>query len=251
MIPVERIALFTDFGAASPYLGQVRLLLAQTLPDFPVIDLISDLTPFRPDLAAYLLPALVRDMPQHTIYLGIVDPGVGGERLAIALECGGNLFIGPDNGLLALIARLDPQCLLYRIDWRPTTLSPSFHGRDLFAPVVVALALGRRPAMTAMAQAMLWGADWPNELPRIIYQDGFGNLITGLPAATRSHHVRILAGSHRLAYARTFCEVAAGTPFWYENAFGLIELAVNQGHAGHALGLKVGDQVSLVPPDRP
>ncbi len=77
MIPVERIALFTDFGAASPYLGQIRLLLAQALPDLPVIDLISDLTPFRPDLAAYLLPALVRDMPQRTIYLGIVDPGVG------------------------------------------------------------------------------------------------------------------------------------------------------------------------------
>lgn len=247
MTGYNRIALLTDFGASSPYLGQIRLSLAESLPGIPVIDLISDLPAFRSDLAAYLLPALIRGMPRGTLYLGVVDPGVGGNRLAIALEADGNLFIGPDNGLLALVFRQAQSSSVQRIDWRPETLSPSFHGRDLFAPVAVALTLGYPLEMTPMDCANLQGAVWPEDIPQVIYKDAFGNLITGLRAAILQTSELVCVKGRRLQRARTFNEVQVGTAFWYENSFGLVELAVNQGSAAHELGLQVGDEIALIP----
>lgn len=247
MAEFSRIALLTDFGASSPYVGQLRLGLAAALPGTAVIELISDLPAFRPDLAAYLLPALVRDLPCGTLYLCVVDPGVGGDRLAIAVEADGNLFIGPDNGLLALVCRSALSCCVYRIDWRPEILSPSFQGRDLFAPVAAALTLGCPLAMTAIAPTSLQGAEWPEDLSRVIYVDSFGNLITGLRAALVQPADSICVKGQRLSRAGTFHEVPLGTAFWYENAFGLVELAVNQGSATLELGLEVGDEIAMGP----
>ena len=102
---IDRIALVTDFGPGGPYVGQLKLRLSELVPGIPVIDLVSDLTPFRSDLAAYFLPALVRDIPNSTLYLCVVDPGVGGERAALAVLADGNWYVGPDNGLLAVVAR--------------------------------------------------------------------------------------------------------------------------------------------------
>jgi S-adenosylmethionine hydrolase len=245
VVKVRRIALVTDFGPGGPYVGQVRLCLAELAPAIPVVDLVSDLTPFRPDLAAYLLPALIRDMPAGTLYLGVVDPGVGGERLALTLSAGGNLFVGPDNGLLALVGRRAPDLRLRRVDWRPAVLSESFHGRDLFAPVAAMLANGRQPGSTEIDPSGMVGGDWPDDLPRILYADPYGNLVTGVRASELSHQTRIQAGGRTLEFARTFCAVPAGNAFWYENAFGLVELAVNQGAADRLLALAPGDPVKI------
>jgi len=245
MVTYSRVALLTDFGSASPYIGQVRMYLDEALPSLPVIELISDLPAFRPDLAAYLIAALIRGLPRGAIYIAVVDPGVGGDRLAMAVEADGNLFIGPDNGLLSMACRQAVSCSPYRIDWRPDSISPSFHGRDLFAPVAAALHLGRPLAMTAMDPDDLVGADWPEDMPCVIYEDTFGNLITGLRASLVRHGDLILVGEQRVTYARTFSEVPVGAPFWYENAFGLVELAVNQGSARQLLGLQSGDHITL------
>ncbi len=245
MAGYSRIALLTDFGAASPYVGQLRLCLAAALPGISIIEVISDLPAFRPDLAAYLLPALVRDLPRGTLYLCVVDPGVGGDRLAIAVEADGNYFIGPDNGLLALVCRCALSSSVFRIDWRPEILSPSFQGRDLFAPVVISLTLGRPLAMTAFDPDSLQGAKWPDDLPSVIYQDSFGNLITGLRAALVQPGEMMDVRGQRIPRARTFNEVPPGTAFWYENAFGLVEIAVNQGSAALKLGLEVGDEIAM------
>jgi S-adenosylmethionine hydrolase len=245
MVTAKRIALVTDFGAAGPYVGQMKLRLAELAPKMPVIDLVSDLPPFRPDLAAYLLPALVRDGPEATLYLCVVDPGVGGERLALTLSAGGNLFVGPDNGLLAVIARRAADPCPRRVSWRPPYLSDSFHGRDLFAPVAAMLAQGRDPGSSRIERAGMTGADWPEDLPRIVYADGYGNLMTGIRACQVPRSALVHAGDRALGFARTFCEVPPGTAFWYENAFGLVELAVNQGRADRLLALAPGDPVSL------
>jgi hypothetical protein len=243
--PYDRVALATDFGLASPYIGQIRLKMATWDPSIILIDLISDLPPCRPDLAAYLLPALVRDLPSRTIYLTIVDPGVGGERMAIVLEADGNLYVGPDNGLLAKVARRARQCQVWRIDWRPSTLSPSFHGRDLFAPAALAMARGESIPLSPLEPNVLVGSDWPDEMSRIVYQDTFGNLMLGVRAAALAPSAMVRIGGQRVHRAQTFCEVSPGQVFWYENAFGLVELAVNQGSAAQILGLRVGDQLPL------
>ena len=245
MFDCKRIALITDFGIASPYLGQIRLLLAEKLPSLPVIELISDLPSFRPDLAAYLVPGLIRDLPSSTLFLTVVDPGVGGERRAILLEADGNLFLGPDNGLLAMIARRARHCRVWRLDWRPTRLSATFHGRDLFTPAAIALLRREALSLSSLSLNDLAGGAWPEELPRIVYQDTYGNLMLGIRAEKIEPATLISSGGHALSWARTFSAVPTGQAFWYENAFGLVEVAVNQGSAAQALGLNVGQWVTL------
>jgi len=244
MANYRRIALVTDFGIG-PYIGQIRLLLAEALPTYPVIDLINDLKVFRPELAAYLIPALVRNMPDETIYLTVVDPGVGSDRLALAVEADGNLYIGPDNGLLALVVRRARNVRTYRVDWRPSVISNSFHGRDLFTPVAIAMAFDGTLERIPIDLSSLQGIDWPDDRLQIIYQDWYGNLITGVRAMMMRSDDFIYAGDQKIRYARTFCEVPIGTPFWYENAFGLVEIAVNQGCAAQALALRVGDDIMI------
>jgi S-adenosylmethionine hydrolase len=245
---IDRIALVTDFGVGGPYVGQMKLLLSGLLPQIPIIDLVCDLAPFRPDLAAYLLPALARDMPAKTLYLCVVDPGVGGDRAALAVEAGGDWYVGPDNGLLALVARFAARPKILRVDWRPKRMADSFHGRDLFCPLVAKLIGDRHPESVALESADLLGSDWPDALFTIIYADRYGNLITAIPASHLDKATRLRAGGQHLAYARTFCEVPPGRAFWYENSFGLVELAVNQGSARISLGVGPGDPVGLSQP---
>jgi S-adenosylmethionine hydrolase len=242
---LRRIALLTDFGSAGPYTGQVRLLLQALAPGVPTIDLMADLPRFRPDLAAYLLPRLVRGMPSETLYLCVVDPGVGGERQALALLAGGNWFVGPDNGLLALAAREDPGAQWWQIDWRPEGMSESFHGRDLFAPVAARIAAGDGVPGRRVSGEGVAGVDWPTQTPQVVYRDVYGNLCTGLDAARLERSRRVIAGNSDLGFARTFSCVPQGEAFWYRNAFGLVELAVNCGRADEVLGLREGDPVSF------
>ncbi|HSQ06680.1 MAG TPA: SAM-dependent chlorinase/fluorinase, partial [Chromatiaceae bacterium] len=228
-----------------PYVGQVQLVLDALVPGVPVLDLISDLTPFRPDLAAYLLPALVRDTPRGTLFLCIVDPGVGGERAALALEADGRWFVGPDNGLLAVVARRAQRLRALRVVWRPIWLSQSFHGRDLFAPVAARICQGQDLAWEALDEPALVGWDWPEDLPRIVYRDSYGNLMTGWRAERLDQGATLALGGQGIGWARTFCEARPGAAFWYENAFGLVEIAVNQGRADLQLGIGPGADLVL------
>lgn len=242
--PGVRIALLTDFGDG-PYVGQMRLRLTQLAPSVPIVTLISDLPQFRPDLAAYLLLGLQAGMPSETVYCCVVDPGVGTDREVIIADCGQDWWLAPDNGVLVPLLRSHPGARLYRLRWRPQQLSASFHGRDLFVPAAARLVAGELPDAAPIDPSALVGADWPDERACICYVDAFGNLMTGLRADGLSAIQELQVGGHRLKAARTFAEVARGEAFWYRNAFGLVELAVNQGRADHCLGLDLGAPVSL------
>ena len=136
------IALITDFGSQGPYVGQLKAVLATEAPNIPVIDLLSNAPVVRPKASAYLVAALAEQMPVETLFLTVIDPGVGGERQGLVLETDRFWFVGPDNGSLALAARRSNECRLWSINWQPPKLSASFHGRDLFAPVAARIARG-------------------------------------------------------------------------------------------------------------
>lgn len=240
-----RIALATDFGAGSPYLGQLRLRLAQLAPGVPVFDLVSDLVPFRPDLARVLLARLAESLPRQTVVLAVVDPGVGGARQALAVEADGVWFVGPDNGILFPTLKNARDVRAYRVDWRPDQLSASFHARDLFAPIAAQLCQGSLPAGVSLPLASLAGYDAPDDLSAVVYVDSYGNLMTGLRGSQIADGAKIRAGRRHLAMARTFCEVPVGTAFWYRNSIGLVELAVNQGRADQTLSLRPGDPIEV------
>ena len=238
------IVLFTDFGPAGPYVGQMKAALARHAPGMTVIDLLSDAPAGEPQFAAYLLAALAPDFPAGAVFLAVVDPGVGTDRAAIVVEADGRRFVGPDNGLFEIALRRAGVRRAWRITWQPERLSASFHGRDLFAPVAAMIARGDAMPGDPIAEAAVRRADWADDLAQVVYIDHFGNAMTGLRASTIPPGATLEAGGRRLARARTFGDVAPGTAFWYENANGLAEIAVNRGRAD-ALGIAVGAPVGL------
>jgi hypothetical protein len=238
------LALFTDFGVADPYVGQLHAVLAQAAPDVPVIDLFHAVPAFDVRAGAYLLPALARTFPPGTIFVAVVDPGVGGERAPLMLEADGHWYVGPDNGLFTLVARRARQARALVIDWRPERLSASFHGRDLFAPVAARLARGEMPPHH-VAPLTIPAGDWPDDWPRVLTIDHYGNAITGLRACALDPAATVVVAGQRLRHARVFAGVAPGAAFWYENSSGLVEIAVNQGHAAQRLGITLGAPVEV------
>lgn len=242
------LVLFTDFGLAGPYVGQMKAVLHRDAPGQAIVDLMADAPRFAPRPAAYLLAAYAAAFPRDSVFLCVVDPGVGSSRHPLAMQAAdGQWFVGPDNGLLAIVARRSGAATTcWRITWAPEQLSASFHGRDLFAPVAARLALGETPSGDPLATTDLTGADWPDDLAEIVYLDSYGNAMTGLRASRLAPDARLVAGDRDLARARTFSDVAPGAAFWYENANGLAEIAVNQGSAAAELGLSIGSILKVV-----
>jgi S-adenosyl-L-methionine hydrolase (adenosine-forming) len=238
------ILLFTDFGLEGPYLGEMTAALRRAAPEVPVVNLMADAPPFRPDLAAYLLAAVAeRSLAPGDVLLGVVDPGVGGSREPLALRLDGRWAVGPDNGLFELMLRRCERAETFHVAWLPALLSASFHGRDLFAPVAARLARGERHDLAPAPPTRFAG--WPDDLPAVLYIDRFGNALTGLRAATVPPSAVLRAGDRAIAHARTFCEVEPGQPFWYANSAGLVEVAVNAGSAATLLGLELGTPVTV------
>lgn len=237
------IVLFTDFGPSRLYTGQVKAALHRDAPGIPVVDLLDDVPPFRIQGAAYLLAALREAFPRGTVFLGVVDPGVGSARLPVVVRAGGQWFVGPGNGLFELVLRRGEDACVWRITWTPRHLSATFHGRDLFAPVAAALATGGAVPGRACRPEELRRPDWPDDLAEIIYVDSYGNAITGLRAAATPAGAVLSVAGIRVPRARTFSDVPEGGFLCYENANGLIEIAANQGRAAEGLGLRPGSAV--------
>jgi len=240
------IVLFTDFGLEGPYTGQVKAVLHREAPGVPVIDLFSDAPAGRPKPSAYLLAAYAEWFPPGTVVLAVIDPGVGSARAPLVVEAEGRWYVGPDNGLFELVTRRAARPQSWEISSFPVALSASFHGRDLFAPVAGRLARGELPSGPPRTAESGRRADWPDDLAEIVYIDRYGNAMTGVRADCLPSEARIGVPGRELERARTFSDVPVGEAFWYANSNGLVEIAVNRGHAANALGLAIGDAVAVL-----
>jgi S-adenosyl-L-methionine hydrolase (adenosine-forming) len=240
------IVLFTDFGLRGPYTGQMKAVLQRTAPSIPVIDLFSDAPVGNPKASAYLLASYAPWFPGRTVFLCVVDPGVGGTRPAIILEADERWYVGPGNGLFELVERRARSARTWDITFEPERLSASFHGRDLFAPVAAIMARGESPPGMLRRNEAHRRSDWPDDLCEIVYIDHFGNAMTGLRALTLPCNAKLAAAGRTLKRATTFGDRPPGEAFWYENSNGLVEIAVNQGRADRDLGLAVGVPVEIV-----
>lgn len=242
------IVLFTDFGAGDLYVGQVHAVLAEAAPGIPVIDLLHDAPAYDTEASAHLLAAAVARFPAGTVFVAVVDPGVGSARGACALEADGRWFVGPDNGLLSVLAARAVHRRVLRIRWRPADCTDTFHGRDLFAPFAARLALGSLPPDWVEEVPALEVMLDPGDLPRIIYVDHYGNCLTGLRSAGLPGATRLRVGERLLCGAPYFAARPEGEAFWYANSIGLAEIAVNRGNAAAALGIGIASAVEVVPP---
>jgi hypothetical protein len=232
---------------ATPYVGQVKARLVEQAPGVPVIDLLHDVPDFNPHAGAHLLAALSQGLAAGSVFLAVVDPGVGTSREAVVLQAGGRWFVGPDNGLLSVVAARELDAKVWQISWRPEVLTATFHGRDLFAPVAARIARGDFPSEWLRPVGCLEVEFDANDLARVIYIDHYGNAWTGVRDVPPGVQVRL--GGRQLSHAETFGFVERGQPFWFVNSVGLLELAVNRGHAATVLGIKVGDTVQLMRPN--
>lgn len=238
------IVLFTDFGPNDIYTAQVQGKLHEIAPQHPVIvSALHSVPDYDPRAAAHLLAALHRYFAPATVFLAVVDPGVGTDRAAVVLQADGQWFVGPDNGLLSVIAARAQRTALWRIRVPEEGISASFHGRDLFAPIAAQIATG------VLAPCSLDGLDalqvefGGDDLAEVIFTDHFGNAITGLRAERMARHQHIDINGQAIPWARVFSEVERGTPCWYENSLGLVEIAINCGRARDELGLTPGHPI--------
>ncbi len=239
------LVLFTDYGWSDPYVGQMKAVLHTRAPGMPVVDLFHDVPDFNAHSGAQLLDALCPTFPEGAVFVCVVDPGVGSAREALVAEVDGHWFVGPDNGLLSIVAGRGRAARYWHIRWRPEGLSDTFHGRDLFAPVAARLAT--RESMDSWLETI----PAPQvqfdlaDLPRVLYIDHYGNAWTGIRGGLAGPEDYLEAAGQRLPWRRIFADAAKGEPFWHVNSNGLVEISANRGHAAGLLGLKVGDRVTL------
>jgi hypothetical protein len=240
------ITLLTDFGTADGYVGEMKGVLLTRAPEATLVDIAHDIAPQDVEAARLVLARVWRRFPAGTVHVVIVDPGVGTERVALAVESDERFFVGPDNGVLSP-ALLVAGARAVRLDVAPEA-SATFHGRDVFAPAAAALALGGPLDALGppMPQPQIRRTAEPKRIGdgvmagEVISVDRFGNAITnlvGLRAGT------IETAGLTLILRRTYGEVPVGTALAIVGSTGLIEIAVRDGSAAHALKLGRGSPV--------
>lgn len=246
------ITLLTDFGTADGYVGEMKGVLASRAPGVQLVDIAHDLEPQDVEAARLTLARYWRRFPEGTVHLVVVDPGVGSDRTAIAVESAGRRLVGPDNGVLSP-ALLLPGARAVRLEV-PDNAAPTFHGRDVFAPAAAALVKGaslddigeqhldpvlrRTPEPRRLGDGVLEG--------EIITIDRFGNCVTNL-LAPRGGSVSV-NGRELGPLRRTYAEMPSGEPLALIGSLGLVEIAVRGGSAASTLGLRRGHKVTLRAP---
>lgn len=260
------VALLTDYGSQDIYAGVMKGVIWSICPEAHIVDLTHDIPPQDITAGALGLWGAFRYFPSGTVFCAVVDPGVGTARRAIAVATPDHFFVGPDNGLLwwaadeagivAVVELCDPAYFL-------PTVSTTFHGRDIFAPVAAHLAkgvplhaFGPALASDALVQLPPLRADVSDRLvvARVVHIDRFGNAITNLRERDFTMWVEQLGWrSWRAtvresvfeALHRCYAEVPKGTPLLLFNSYGLLEVAVNCGNAARQLGIRKGDLVEI------
>ncbi|MDH5547183.1 MAG: SAM-dependent chlorinase/fluorinase [Gammaproteobacteria bacterium] len=239
------IVTFTDFGWRGPYIGELELCLSRA--KVPVIHLFRDAPRFNPGLSAHLIAPFVSRFPKHTVFLGVVDPGVGTDsRNPVVLFADDQWFVGPGNGLFDVIAARATSQVWFDIHWRPEQLSSTFHGRDLFAPIAVHIAQKHNVDTVCKENSLRLDASFGKGINRIIYIDSFGNCITGVRAEDLTSGSTISVNGRQIRMMATFGDVAQGEALCFFNSSGLLEIAVNQGSAEEKLGLRVGSDIEFI-----
>ena len=248
------ITLLTDFGLADGYAGVMHGVILGINPAATVVDLTHEVPPQDVRSGAYVLATSYRYFPRGTIHTVVVDPGVGGERAAIALRAAGQLFVAPDNGVLSYVLAEGYEAAIRLSEpryWLPHP-SHTFHGRDIFAPVAAHLSLGvplealgeplERPVQFAIPRPLLRGDGvW---VAHIIHVDRFGNLVTDLRPEPEAHISAAEVEGRRIgAIVDTYAAVPPGTPAVLVGSAGYLEIAVRNGNARRELGASVGDEV--------
>jgi len=254
------VTLSSDFGTADGYVGAMKGVIMSGAPGARIVDITHEIRPGDVRGGALALEAAAPFFPPGTIHLVVVDPGVGTLRRGIAVEAGDAILVGPDNGVLSLAAKGPRRVfVLDRPERHRSVVSATFHGRDVFAPIVAQLVEGARlrdlgtpaPAMSDLELPT------PSISPQVvggqvIHGDRFGNLVTnitsaelrGLLAAHGAARLEVTIGRRSVGpIVRTYGEARSGALLAVVGSSGRLEIAVRDGSAADRLHYRRGAEL--------
>jgi S-adenosylmethionine hydrolase len=259
---VPLIALISDFGQTDQYAGAVKGVILSINPDAKIVDITHDVGPQKIRQAGYLLWSVYRYFPEGTIFICIVDPGVGSKRNIVCLKTGSHTFIAPDNGLLNFVLSGEKFVRVFEINekkaakYLPGSVSSTFHGRDIMAPIAAHISKGVRP--DRIGSAVATGEILPQFVhskvsavpPGILHIDHFGNVITNLELSknyAETGDVQAVSLDRHLVsrWIQFYDEAPDNTPCLIEGSSGLLEITVRNGNAARLLNVSLDSQIKV------
>ncbi|KPK96115.1 hypothetical protein AMJ80_01855 [bacterium SM23_31] len=255
------ITLLTDFGTQDGYAGTMKGVILGINPHVTIIDISHEIPKWDIKAAAFVLHSAYRYFPSGTIHVIVVDPGVGSEREILAVQTKDYLFLAPDNELLSLIFEHERDCMVYRMTHREkylADLSQTFHGRDIFAPV--AAYLSKNVPLSEIGepyQDAVCGLipkpkmDLNKVAGEIVYQDGFGNLISNISkydlaeSGISENAVISIKGKTIHGLRTSYSSLSAGELLALISSAGFLEIACNKCSAADILQAGAGTKVVI------
>lgn len=261
------ISLLTDFGSSDAYVGIMKGVILSKAPNARIVDISHQVPPHHLVHAAYLIDSAYRYFPKGTVHVVVVDPGVGSDRAVIALEAAGYFFLAPNNGVLTLILEKTKASAVVKVENRRLfleTVSRTFHGRDVFAPVAAYIAMEGDIQDLGPTLAPGDRVQLPIAKPQtgktgelvgaVIDIDRFGNLITNIDegliealGAKRGLAVTVRIGKNQIRGLQvSYAGVSPGATLAIIGSRGTLEISINSGSASEFFSAAVGDQVTLI-----
>jgi S-adenosylmethionine hydrolase len=267
-IQTKIIAFLTDYGTKDFYVGAVKGRILQINPEAKIIDITHEVTPYDIHEGAVTLLLAAREFSNDTVFLAIVDPGVGTERRPIAAQTNdGKIFVAPDNGLLTFVLQefgVKEVRQITNESWmRPGERSYSFHGRDIFGPVAAHLSLGKSfsevgPVITDYVTLPINPSKVEDGklVGQVLWIDQYGNVqvnITGKQAKDAgweiNDKIRIEVGTATplvAPFVHTYGDVPEGNPLIFQASTDFLEISINMGNMAEFLGAEIGAPVTLI-----
>lgn len=254
---MKLISLTTDFGLEDWFVGTMKGVIYEIAPNTSVIDLTHGISAGDIQAGAFALAAAYRYFPSGTIHVGVVDPGVGGERAGLIIETENGCFVGPDNGLFSYVLRGERLKSIREIQnprFQLSNVSQTFHGRDVFAPVAAHISRGVPLSQFGARIHEIEQLEWPETKTtstglrgQIVYVDHFGNAITNITAnaVLSSGSKKVRAGQKLIPIEKSYDAVKGKKPVAVLGSSSLLEIAINGGNAAKSLKLKIGSPVAI------
>ncbi len=223
-----------------------------------IVDISHDVHPQDVMTAYFMLENCYRYFPTGTVFVAVVDPGVGSPRAILCVETPQYLFLAPDNGLVSFLERSDKITRIFRVTNRKLLLnsvSATFHGRDIFAPVAAHLSLGLDietvgPRVETFERLARKQSEVTNEghvLGQIVTIDRFGNLVTDIRGERVAGATEVRVGKTNIhGLSKTYADAKKGTPLAYVGSSGTLEVAIAGGNAAKTLGVSKGDTIQVI-----
>jgi len=260
------IAFLSDFGLDDHFVGTMKGVMLSYNPSATIIDISHDILPQNIRQAGYLLWAAYKFFPKGTVFVCVVDPGVGSSRKILALRTKMHVFIAPDNGLLDFVIAEEGIVETRNIEYQNKRkgknfgfllpeISSTFHGRDIFAPVAAYLSKGKSlRELGEKIPAPQVGSPFVSVMsktgvPRILHVDHFGNIVTNIRMESGEDPPTFgisLRGHDLRTWARTYVEAPPRGPFLISGSNELVEIAVKNGNAAERLSATCGDRVNII-----